>query len=231
MFATTILAPAFQRVSLLIGDLFSKALMVAGLILVIGLIGLQTGHSGLTESLKLLVSPVAASIADKPAATAEVAEVADTTVLTPRMQGALDFVSRRYRVAGDALLPVFATAQAVGRDLHLDPLLIIAVIGVESGFNPFSQSGYGAQGLMQVVPRFHTDKLPEEADPTAFLDPQINVQVGARVLRESINRMGGLEAGLQQFGGALNDPDRRYANKVLAEKQRLEQAGLRLRTS
>lgn len=228
MFATTILAPAFQRVSLLIGDLFRKALMVAGLILVIGLIGLQTGHSGLTDTLKLLVSPVAASITEDPGVPAE---VADTTALTPRMQGALDFVSRRYRVASDALLPVFATAQAVGRDLHLDPLLIIAVIGVESGFNPFSQSGYGAQGLMQVVPRYHTDKLPEEADPSAFLDPLINVQVGARVLRESINRMGGLEEGLQQFGGALNDPSRRYANKVLAEKLRLEQAALRLRTT
>ncbi|PKO34128.1 MAG: lytic transglycosylase domain-containing protein [Betaproteobacteria bacterium HGW-Betaproteobacteria-7] len=228
MFATTILAPALQRVSLLIGDLFRKSLMVAGLILVIGLIGLQTGHSGLTDTLKLLVSPVEASIVEEPAMPSE---VVDTTALTPRMQGALNFVSRRYRVASDALLPVFATAQAVGRDLHLDPLLIIAVIGVESGFNPFSQSGYGAQGLMQVVPRFHTDKLPEEADPSAFLDPQINVQVGARVLRDSINRMGGLEEGLQQFGGALSDPDRRYANKVLAEKQRLEQAALRLRTT
>lgn len=229
MFATTILAPAFQRISLLIGDLFRKALMVAGLILVIGLIGLQTGHSALTDTLKLLVSPVAASIAETPAVVAEAP--VDAKALTPRMQGALDFVSRRYRVAGDALLPIFATAQAVGHDLKLDPLLIIAVIGVESGFNPFSQSGYGAQGLMQVVPRFHTDKLPEEADPSAFLDPQINVQVGARVLRESINRMGGLEEGLQQFGGALSDPDRRYASKVLAEKQRLEQAALRLRTS
>jgi hypothetical protein len=228
MFATTILAPALQRISLLIGDLFRKALMVAGLILVIGLVGLQTGHSGLTDTLKLLVSPVAASIAEVPEVSAE---VADTTALTPRMQGALDFVSRRYRVAGDALMPIFATAQAVGRELQLDPLLIIAVIGVESGFNPFSQSGYGAQGLMQVVPRFHTDKLPEESDPSAFLDPLINVQVGARVLRESITRMGGLEEGLQQFGGAANDPARRYSSKVLAEKQRLEQAALRLRTT
>ncbi|PKO85834.1 MAG: lytic transglycosylase domain-containing protein [Betaproteobacteria bacterium HGW-Betaproteobacteria-12] len=228
MFATTILAPALQRISLLIGDLFRKALMVAGLILVIGLVGLQTGHSGLTDTLKLLVSPVAASIAEVPEVPAE---VADTTALTPRMQGALDFVSRRYRVAGDALMPIFATAQAVGRELQLDPLLIIAVIGVESGFNPFSQSGYGAQGLMQVVPRFHTDKLPEESAPSAFLDPLINVQVGARVLRESITRMGGLEEGLQQFGGAANDPARRYSSKVLAEKQRLEQAALRLRTT
>lgn len=229
MFATTILAPAFQRISLLIGDLFRKALMVAGLILVIGLVGLQTGHTALTDALKLLVAPVEASIAESAELAAE--PTVEATTLTPRMQGALDFVSRRYRVAGDALLPIFATAQAVGRDLKLDPLLIIAVIGVESGFNPFSQSGYGAQGLMQVVPRYHTDKLPDEAAPLAFLDPQVNVQVGARVLRESINRMGGLEEGLQQFGGAVNDPDRRYATKVLAEKQRLEQAALRLRAT
>lgn len=229
MFATTFLASACQRISLVIGDLFRKALMVAGLILVVGLLGLQTGHSALTDALKLLVAPVEASIAEGNDAAVE--SPRDATALTPRMQGALDFVSRRYRVAGEALLPIFATAQAVGREHHLDPLLIIAVIGVESGFNPFSQSGYGAQGLMQVVPRYHSDKLPGEADPSAFLDPLINVQVGARVLRESINRMGGLEEGLQQFGGAANDPSRRYATKVLAEKQRLEQAALRLRTS
>jgi soluble lytic murein transglycosylase-like protein len=88
----------------------------------------------------------------------------------------------------------------------------------------------GAKGLMQVVPRFHMDKLPEEADRSAFLDPVTNVQVGARVLHESIRRFGGIESGLQQFGGALNDPDRRYASKVLAEKQRLEQAVQRSRS-
>jgi soluble lytic murein transglycosylase-like protein len=140
------------------------------------------------------------------------------------MRAALDFVSRKYRVSDEALLPIFAAAQTTGRELHLDPLLIVAVIGVESGFNPFSQSTFGAQGLMQVVPRFHLDKLPDESDQAAFLDPVVNVQVGARVLKDSIRRNGGLENGLQQFGGALNDPSRRYATKVLAEKQRLEQA-------
>jgi len=103
------------------------------------------------------------------------------------------------------------------------------VIGIESGFNPFSQSVVGAKGLMQVMPRYHMDKLPEEADRSAFLDPVTNVQVGAKVLHESIRRSGGVENGLQQFGGALNDPDRRYASKVLAEKQRLEQAAQRFK--
>lgn len=140
----------------------------------------------------------------------------------------MDYVSRRYKVSAEAVQPIFATAQAVGHELHIDPLLIIAIIGVESSFNPFSQSGFGAQGLMQVVPRFHQDKLPEEA---SFLDPVTNVQVGARVLKEYIHRHGGLEEGLQQFGGALNDAGRRYAGKVLAERQRLEQAVQRVRSA
>jgi hypothetical protein len=207
--------------------------MVGGLVLLSSLLGLQMVHGNVTDALKLLLPPSVASIAPDPADGMangdETSMEAPVTALTPRMQGALEFVARRYRVASAALQPTFVAAQAAGRELHLDPLLIIAVIGVESGFNPFSQSVYGAQGLMQVVPRFHADKLPEEATPAAFLDPVTNVQVGASVLRESIRRMGSLEDGLQYFGGASNDLERRYSNKVLAERQRLEQAvsGLR----
>ena len=229
MFATTILPPALLRVSSVVYALAQKFLMVAGLVFVMGLIGLQAGHAGLVDGLKALVFPDEAVVAEEDAAEAPVEE--SVVSLNPRMRGALDYVSKRYRVSTEALLPIFATAEVAGRELRLDPLLIIAVIGVESGFNPFSQSVVGAQGLMQVMPRFHMDKLPEEADRSAFLDPVTNVQVGARVLKESIRRNGGVTSGLQQFAGASNDPDRRYASKVLAEKQRLEQAAQRLRTT
>lgn len=229
MFATTILPPAMLRVSSVVYALAQKFLMVAGLVFVMGLIGLQAGHSGLVDGLKSLLSPSEAVVAEEEIAEAPVEDSAVS--LNPRMRGALDYVSKRYRVSTEALQPIFATAQVVGRELRLDPLLIIAVIGVESGFNPFSQSVVGAQGLMQVMPRFHMDKLPEEADSSAFLDPVTNVQVGAKVLKESIRRNGGVEGGLQQFAGASNDPDRRYSSKVLAEKQRLEQAAQRPRTT
>lgn len=231
MFASTTLSPAVQRVSTVVYVLLQKFLMAAGLVFVFVLLGLLSGYLNLSDSLK------SAAPVSEAAAVAAVEEPesppseATPSALNPRMRGALDYVSRRYRVSTDALQPIFATAQTVGRELHLDPLLIIAVIGVESGFNPFSQSVFGAQGLMQVVPRFHLDKLPDEAAPAAFLDPVTNVQVGARVLKESISRNGGLEDGLQQFGGASNDPERRYSLKVLAEKQRLEQATQRLRTT
>ena len=229
MFAMTILPPAMLRVSSVVYTLAQRFLMVAGLVFVMGLIGLQAGHAGLIDGLKSLLSPGEAVVAEEEIAEEPVEEVAVS--LNPRMRGALDYVSKRYRVSTEALQPIFATAQVVGRELRLDPLLIIAVIGVESGFNPFSQSVVGAQGLMQVMPRFHMDKLPEEADQSAFLDPVTNVQVGAKVLKESIRRNGGIEGGLQQFAGASSDPDRRYSSKVLAEKQRLEQAAQRPRTT
>ena len=147
-----------------------------------------------------------------------------THALTPAMKAALDYVVQRYRVSAEALLPVFEAAQAIGPKRQLDPLLLIAVISVESKFNPFSQSSMGAQGLMQIIPRFHLDKVPNAAAERPFLDPVTNVEIGARILQESIRRQGGLMAGLQYYGGALDDDEQTYANKVLAEKQRLQQA-------
>ena len=145
-------------------------------------------------------------------------------VLTPVMKAALDSVSLRYRVSPEALQPVFEAAQLAAPKRQLDPLLIIAVISVESRFNPFSQSPMGAQGLMQIIPRYHQDKVPDTAPPRPFLDPVTNVSIGAQILQESIRRQGGLMEGLQYYGGVLDDNDQTYANKVLAEKLRLEQA-------
>ncbi len=228
MSTTTHTLPAMTRVSTVVVTLLQRVLMIAGVVFLMGLIGIQAGHAGFIESLKAFLPADEELVLDVPAAIVPVVDEHEAE-LSPRMRGALDYVSKRYRVSNDALEPIFATALATGRELKIDPLLIIAVIGIESGFNPFSQSVYGARGLMQVVPRFHMDKLPDEADQDALLDPVINVQVGARVLNDSIRRFGGIETGLQQFGGALNDSSRRYALKVLAEKQRLEQATQRAR--
>lgn len=232
MSATTVVSPAMLRASATFFDLLRNFLMAAGLVFLAGLFAVQAGHTGLIDALRSFVAASDTVAADEEPDQVDVADEAmPADALSPRMQGALDYVARRYRVSTNALAPVFAAAQSAGKELRLDPLLIIAVIGVESGFNPFSQSGFGAKGLMQVVPRFHMDKLPEDAGVTAFLDPVTNVQVGARVLKESISRHGGVETGLQQFGGALNDPGRRYSAKVLAEKQRLEHAARGTRAS
>lgn len=159
--------------------------------------------------------------------------VFDRIPVMPEMRGVADYLARKYRVAATAIEPVIAAAHMVGARVGLDPLLIVAVIAVESSFNPFAESPMGAQGLMQVIPRYHQEKLVAagQAGERALLDPITNIQVGATVLKESIQRGGGLLAGLQYYAGASADAETQYANRVMAEKERLEQAARRSRNA
>lgn len=134
------------------------------------------------------------------------------------------YLSRRFMVAGEALSPIVAAADRAAREVGLDPLLVLAVIAVESRFNPFAQSGMGAKGLMQIIPRFHGARFKELGGEEAVLDPESNILVGARILQEYVHRTGTLEAGLQFYNGAMRDDSAQYAQKVLAERARLELA-------
>ena len=131
------------------------------------------------------------------------------------------YLARRYSVSERVVASLVTTAQSVGREVGVDPLLIVAVMAVESSFNPLAESNAGAQGLMQVMPRFHLDKVGPNADELSLFDARTNIRVGSMVLRETIRRTGSIDAGLQSYNGAPNDPLARYAGKVLSVRQRL----------
>jgi soluble lytic murein transglycosylase-like protein len=134
-----------------------------------------------------------------------------------------EFIAKRYRVAQDATAGFVAAAYQAGGEWKVDPLLILAVMAVESRYNPVAESNMGAKGLMQVIPKFHADKLVEHGGESALLDPQVNIQVGAQILREYLRRFGETETALQMYAGAFDEPSSAYAFKVLAERARLEQ--------
>ena len=144
----------------------------------------------------------------------------DLHPLSPAAEKLAAVVARRYRIAVASAREVVETAFREGRRNGLDPLLILAVIAVESRFNPIAESEQGAVGLMQVMPRLHADKLAEIGAVSA-LPPHANIALGARILREAIRRGGGEAAGLQLYNGAPDDETRAYANRVQAERKRL----------
>ena len=134
-----------------------------------------------------------------------------------------EFISKRYRVAQDATAGFVASAYSAGGEWKVDPLLILAVMAVESRYNPVAESNMGAKGLMQVIPKFHVEKLAGHGGEGALLDPHVNIQVGAQILREYMRRYGETETALQMYAGAFDEPGSAYALKVLAERARLEQ--------
>ncbi len=142
----------------------------------------------------------------------------------PKQQAAVAYwLSKKYRVAPEPLSALVAEAYEIGIHTKLDPTLILAVMAVESGFNPFAQSPVGAQGLMQVMTKVHSDKYESFGGKLAAFDPLTNLRVGVKVLQECITRAGSMEGGLRFYVGAANiEDDGGYAGKVMAEHARLQ---------
>ena len=167
--------------------------------------------------------------AAEPTVDAEPTAVARATAADPkslpRQQAAVaHWLSKRYRVAPEPVSRLVLEAWSVGHRLGLDPTVILAVMAVESSFNPFAQSAVGAQGLMQVMTRIHDDKYEAFGGIRAAFDPVANLRVGVQVLKECIARAGGLEGGLRAYVGATNLPeDGGYVGRVLLERGHLLQ--------
>jgi soluble lytic murein transglycosylase-like protein len=132
-----------------------------------------------------------------------------------------EHLGKRYRVSQQVTFDLVTLAHKVGHQHKLDPLLIIAVMGVESSFNPIAESRVGAKGLMQIIPHFHAEKLEPFGGDKAVFEPAANVVVGAQILKEYLRRTGNLGIALQMYAGALGDPEDEYTRRVLNERQRL----------
>lgn len=93
--------------------------------------------------------------------------------------------------------------------------LLIAMMQKESSLRSKVESHYGAQGLMQVVRRWHHDKLNHSE---SLFDPAVNIRVGADVLEEYLEEAGGsLNKALKKYSGNAQG----YATKVLNESYKL----------
>lgn len=150
-------------------------------------------------------------------------EQADIPGVTVKQAEALrSYIARKYRVAGNVAGALIRTVFTVGRNMDLEPQLLLAVIAIESRYNPFAESHMGAQGLMQVMTRVHKDKFAALGEgPLAALHPLVNIQVGAQILSDCIARRGSLDGGLACYVGATGPSDGGYGAKVKAERRRI----------
>lgn len=146
----------------------------------------------------------------------------------PKQQAAVAFwLSKKYRVAPEPISALVSEAYDIGTRARLDPTLILAIMAIESGFNPFAQSPVGAQGLMQVMTRVHTDKYQSFGGKFAAFDPLSNLRVGVKVLQDCIRVAGSVEGGLKSYVGSANmEDDGGYSAKVMAEHSKLQQVAL-----
>jgi soluble lytic murein transglycosylase-like protein len=214
-------------------DAVKNVLAIVGVAAIAGLAVLPLeGREQLIEALSgpaLAVEEAAATPLSTLTTGAIRSHAVGDTALEREQHAITEFIARRYRVSEVAVSGFVATAYQAGVRQELDPLLILAVMAVESRYNPVAKSLMGAKGLMQVIPRFHLEKLADHGGETALLEPEVNIHVGTQILREYLDRFRDLEAALQMYAGALDDPTSQYSAKVFAEKARLDAVRAKLR--
>ncbi|MBX6965665.1 lytic transglycosylase domain-containing protein [Alcaligenes faecalis] len=143
-------------------------------------------------------------------------------VTAAQQQALRSYLARKYKIAYSVAGALIHTAFIVGREKNLDPQLILAVIAIESRYNPYAESHVGAQGLMQVMTKVHKEKFDIYMEGTlAVLSPEANIRVGGQILSDCIRRRGSIEGGLACYVGATGPSDGGYGAKVLAERRRI----------
>jgi soluble lytic murein transglycosylase-like protein len=138
-------------------------------------------------------------------------------------QAVASHLAAKYRISMAESLRYVSHAIEVANEVNLDPVLLLAVMATESSFNPNAQSHAGAQGLMQVLTRVHTEKFEPYGGVVAAFVPEANIRVGALILKACIAKAGSLEAGLRSYLGAPNASSgpNSYTHKVLSTRDEL----------
>jgi soluble lytic murein transglycosylase-like protein len=198
-----------------------------GLVLAITFAVLAASAQRISAALATPEAPVAT----EPVKTVEIAPPAPVAAASKAPSAAhrrhhqlSGYLARRFRLAQGPGERMVSAAYQVADQVGLDPLLLLAVMAIESRFNPIAESDMGAKGLMQVIPKYHAHMVAQHGGEQAMLDPSVNILLGARILKDYIKRTGSVEAGLQYYNGALADETTQYAEKVIAEQERLKQA-------
>jgi hypothetical protein len=151
--------------------------------------------------------------------------VKDPQSLTPEQLLVTRWLGRKYRVSAEPLAALVSEAWTLGERSQLPPSLILAIMAVQSRFNPFASITPGQVGLMQIELQAHAETLGQFGGPLSAFDPLTNLRVGVRHLQALIQQTDALEDALALYGlfSGFND-EGRFVDRVLAEQLLIEKA-------
>lgn len=133
------------------------------------------------------------------------------------------WLSRRYKVSPEPLGALVSEAWTAGERSQIAPTLILAVMAIESRFNPFASGTQGGMGLMQIEPEAHTQTLTPFGGRLAAFDPVTNLRVGTRHLQFLMQQSTSVEDALRLYAiDSGQGKDSMYVDRVLSEQKQLD---------
>lgn len=188
-------------------------------LLLLVLVGLQ--HPAARLTVERSVGQALAWAAPLPKLPQEVAPQPVTAKVGPAKakQTLTQHLAQKYRQPLNVVSQAVSAAYVYGEKHAISPLLLLAIMEQESSFRVTARSAYGAVGLMQVVPRFHLEKLKTDDPDKELASPASNVRVGSAIVAEYLDKeRGNLPRALARYSGKATS----YHEKVARNQRKLE---------
>jgi soluble lytic murein transglycosylase-like protein len=168
--------------------------------------------------IRQLDSAASPSVDTDPATATNLAQLSAEQLAVTR------WLSRKYRVAMQPLGFVVEQAWELGERSQLPPTLILAIMAVESRFNPFASATPGVVGLMQIEQQTHAETLGQFGGTLSAFDPLTNLRVGVRHLQGLIQQTATQEDALALYGVLTGqNNNNQYVERILNEQKLLDQ--------
>ncbi|HEY3598632.1 MAG TPA: lytic transglycosylase domain-containing protein [Paraburkholderia sp.] len=136
----------------------------------------------------------------------------------PAASDIVAMLRKQFRVTRSDSMRIAQAVLTEANRYAMSPMLLLAVMSVESGFDRHAVSSVGARGLMQILPAAHPRLLAGVRD---LSDPAINVRIGSAILRDYIDAADGdLEAALRRYSGG----SRGYARRVVLRMHHFDES-------
>lgn len=143
-----------------------------------------------------------------------------------KIQSLARHISNTYKLELEQAKDIVSKSFEESEKHDVEPLLLLAIINIESKFKQKAQSNMGAVGLTQVMPQYHQTKVKElKKDKLDIWSIEGNIRVGVQILKEYIQASDGdIPNALQRYNGSFSDPSKGYSRKVLATMRKLKLA-------
>ncbi|MFT4100070.1 MAG: lytic transglycosylase domain-containing protein [Burkholderiaceae bacterium] len=145
-------------------------------------------------------------------------ETSEAHALLQRKTLLTRYLAQKYNLSDDYVRNIVELAwRESQRHEDVSVELILAVMQKESGLKARAVSSRGAKGLMQVLPRYHPEKI--RAGESLY-DPHVNIRVGSAILQEYLSaHNANLRQALAKYSGGAPGYARAIINEVEALKE------------
>jgi hypothetical protein len=118
-------------------------------------------------------------------------ELTETTGFETEIVGLRAYISKTSDLSSKEVTSIVYSLITWGERFNIDPKLLAAIIMKESKFDPHAISPSGALGLMQIIPRWHLEKIIAAKEATGnpeIFNTNTNIYLGAWVMSDCLKK-------------------------------------------